>query len=891
MSEKSVQTRSEASCSSRASEARQKAALAQLHLSQARRANELERQQVEKKMELKRRVEQLEMELKKHVERLEQQELELETERKLHAMADHVEECELQARLIEEEENGGVHLHPKLQDERGPQPQATPVNPREAFGTDQVRLTADDAGRTARWVSDHNLERIESSPKVTDSRITWIDALEDNGQGSDCTVQTRGVGMRLGPLPPLTLEKFVGDPLQWPRWIALFKALVHDRSELSNAERLAHLQSSLAGPAQLAVSGLLYDGSLYNEALRELQSQFGDRAIIVRASLNNVLQLPNVQHNDIPSLTELSRVLHSTVSVLTSLNYDADLAASTNVTAIVAKLPTSLAWKWGEHLQTILHREPTLSDLDRWLRTQVAAARAVVTTAAAQTDGGGAAKRSEWDHKVIPQDRPTGVLATTATLPTDKVGAEQCRLCEGAHSVEHCGKLTRLSVDERVTFLMKRAMCFRCLEPGHRARECTSMRKCSVSECASSRHHRLLHGMKEINRYLTRADESTTKDAQLVGAASVKRKNQTLLQIVPVVVHGPRGKRKVNALLDMGSEISLIKDDIASQVGLEGPVESLKIGTVDGSKTRSSRRVNFQIQSLISEERFQVAAARTTPLINVSGHAINWPKEKLKWRHLADLNLQRTTSEEIEVLLGMDSFSLIVPREVREGHPGSPAAVYTRLGWVASGRLPGSDEQDGIASQVNSVQETDDEQQQVEVKESYETMQDELCRSNDDEQTLKVIKGSMAPADDRRDMRPAWKRPAIEVPDSGPAALTRLVYAKRDSTEADKWQRMPESKPRPMKPTTDTQLTGYPADKAAVLDTMAGPQLDLERKAAVPSRSWLLAPSPHVDTRSETTDDASARAACRCFLPEATAPKHRLPARTDGAAGAAARNE
>ena len=70
------------------------------------------------------------------------------------------------------------------------------------------------------------------------------------------------------------------------------------------------------------------------------------------------------------------------------------------------------------------------------------------------------------------------------------------------------------------------------------------------------------------------------------------------------------------------------------------------------------------------------------------GHAINWPAEKLKWPHLQDLNLQQTNSNDIEVLLGTDAFSLIVPREVREGPPGTPAAVRTRLGWVASDRLP-----------------------------------------------------------------------------------------------------------------------------------------------------------------------------------------------------------
>ena len=61
------------------------------------------------------------------------------------------------------------------------------------------------------------------------------------------------------------------------------------------------------------------------------------------------------------------------------MHYGADLTATTNMTAIEAKLPISLAWKWGDHSQSLQHQEPTLADLDVWLRTQVTAAHAVVS--------------------------------------------------------------------------------------------------------------------------------------------------------------------------------------------------------------------------------------------------------------------------------------------------------------------------------------------------------------------------------------------------------------------------------------------------------------------------------------------------------------------------------
>ena len=828
MSERSLKTRSEASASSKASEARQKAALAQLRLLQAQQASQLEQQEMERQQEMEKQLEQKKREL-------EQFKMETERGKKLRDTAFEAQQCALQVQLEEENEDPRPA---SFHDAAEALPPTTAINVRAGsadkrnIGHEQAQPTSNDASRTARWVSEQALQlqfprevmtvnmragsvdkrnvsheqaqptpndasrtarwlsdqtpQIERPREVIHSHHTWIDAVETQAQETDNAAPGNRVGSIPCRLPPQTLEKFDGDPLRWPNWIALFKALVHDRRELSNAERMTYLQSSLTGQAEHAISGFLCDGSLYGEALRELQCQFGSPATVIQASLRRVMDLPAVRNNDIPRLTELSRALHSTVTVLKSLHYDADLAASTNVTAIVAKLPTSLAWKWGEHLQSIQHREPTMTDLDKWLGVQVAAARAVVSVTAVQTDGGREEGRRNWGHKVIRSDRPAGVSATAGTLPPDRAKDGQCGFCGGAHGIGSCEKFARLSVDERAMAAMKRGMCFRCLEPEHRVRDCVSAQKCSVSSCGSWRHHRLLHGMKEFEQYVKQANgRPPTGDAQMVGVASVGRKDQMLLQIVPVHVHGPRGTRKVNALLDMGSQISLIREDTAAHLGLDGPVQPLNISTIDASQTRPSRQVDFEIQSLSSEDRFRVTAAQTTPLLNVPGHAIDWPNEKRNWPHLKDLNLQKTASAEIEVLLGTDAFSLIVPREVREGPPGSPAAVRTRLGWVASNRLPGRYKHDERVLHVNVIHMTDEDDMHRQIQnfwttESFGTKYDEPPRrSRDDERALKVLNDSIRLTDGHYETKLMWKRPNGKLPDSRAAALIRLRHTER----------------------------------------------------------------------------------------------------------------
>ena len=183
------------------------------------------------------------------------------------------------------------------------------IDPDSPMHCDTVEVTT--ADRTRQWVNGSGVPPQEGTPSAT-----WIDRIDppnvtDMGQPD----RLRSKDMPC-PLPKLVLEKFRGDPLHWPRWSALFKSLVHDRRELSDAERLTHLQTCLEGSARDAVSGLLCDGSFYGEALRELQQQFGDPTAVVRSSILQVLRLPSVPEHNPAQLSELSRALHSAVSVL-----------------------------------------------------------------------------------------------------------------------------------------------------------------------------------------------------------------------------------------------------------------------------------------------------------------------------------------------------------------------------------------------------------------------------------------------------------------------------------------------------------------------------------------------------------------------------------------------
>ena len=69
------------------------------------------------------------------------------------------------------------------------------------------------------------------------------------------------------------------------------------------------------------------------------------------------------------------------------MNYQSDLTAATNVTAVTGKLPAGLAWRWGEFVVENGIIRPTLIDLDGWLCFHVAAGRVAVTQTGTSTSG------------------------------------------------------------------------------------------------------------------------------------------------------------------------------------------------------------------------------------------------------------------------------------------------------------------------------------------------------------------------------------------------------------------------------------------------------------------------------------------------------------------------
>ena len=404
-----------------------------------------------------------------------------------------------------------------------------------------------------------------TEPKRIASTTAWIAEAANNARTGKTTDTAAGGARR--SVPQTQLPKFSDRPIEWPQWAGLFKTLIDDQPELSDAEKLAHLQSSVTGLAKQTVEDMLFDGSLYPVALQTLMDKFGREENIVRANLSAVFNTPPIRELNPTALGKLHTAIHCAVTVLSSMGFGADLDSTEILRRILLKLPVTLMQSWGENVIELNLRRPNLRDFDLWLERKVR----VLASIPKQLSEAGKPPRRGAPRTLTSRALPgPGALTTAPRAGTDQSRKEEedrsmCT-CGRRHTLARCPDFLKKTSDERARAVGESGRCFVCLEPGHRSRHCTSDERCGEDGC-DGRHHRTLHGS---GRVFPRGGDSAVNSARrTVAVAAPTEHETTLLQIVPIRVHGQNKKKFVDtfALLDSGAQVSLCTEELARKTG------------------------------------------------------------------------------------------------------------------------------------------------------------------------------------------------------------------------------------------------------------------------------------------------------------------------------------
>ena len=497
---------------------------------------------------------------------------------------------------------------------------------------------------------------------------------------SPCEPQSKPLYLLQLGLPEFKVDVFNGNPVDWPEWSLSFRNLVDENPVLTDSQKLGYLKTFLGPEPRSKIYGLLLDGHNYHLAMKTLEDRYGNPALVVEGFIKRVREWPKVRGlQDINSFyTQVSQL----VQMFERMGYTSDLQGKGLLSDLTSKLPVNMLESWGNYVVKHGAGDPNVQLFFEWLSKKEEALR--------YTSLPESVSRNKSQAQVETSKR----VATLTTQVSSKT--KHCVFCQGEHWLDTCTSFLQKSPEERLNWFKTQGRCFNCHKRSHRAGGCFAKVRCS--NCKMS-HSTILH--EALAKHVT-----CTKT---IGCNSLRPSHsRVFLQTLSVRLHCPNGRIvDTVALLDSGSQATLIREDFAADIGLKGPSRNLRISNIqDSGKVHTAKLVSFALSdpNIPSSPPIKVNEAWTIPGM------FQLPRQThcnaLDWDHIKDLNLKNVDPSEVTILIGANVKRAQQQLEIREGPPNLPMAVRTPLGWTVMGQA----ESDGeIETSVNVQTQFDSE--------------------------------------------------------------------------------------------------------------------------------------------------------------------------------------
>lgn len=461
-------------------------------------------------------------------------------------------------------------------------------------------------------------------------------------------------------------------------------------------ENLARLRSCLKGKAQEAVAALLYTATSPDEIMRTLEQCFGRPEIIIDRALDEIRKLPK-PGTSASELNSFAIKLKNIVCVLGSVDQKGYLQNPMLAREVIEKLSPHLKSRWCDFAYDHgCASEAEIRTLSRFLEREADRALRFTYSSTSQ--------KEVYTTKEAPEKKPTyarngkqrrdaKVYATTDSTTTkvdekkETAAKKRCLCCGGDHDVPSCNKFKRMSVSERWEWIKEEHICFKCINAKHRRFVCNAKR-CGKESCALP-HHEMLH-LEKPPAVATPSTPPPENEGNVMSAsASTNGPAKVLLKVCPVVIRVPGGP-SVNryALLDEGTTITLMDEELANVLNATGRVAPLHIhGATASQREAQSRSIKLEVKGK-NEEQFHEITAHTVTQLTIGSQTVK--RKFAEYDHLKDLPLDDLCYESASpsLLIGADNWHLIISKQILIGKRHEPIASRTELGWILHGTVP-----------------------------------------------------------------------------------------------------------------------------------------------------------------------------------------------------------
>ena len=502
-------------------------------------------------------------------------------------------------------------------------------------------------------------------------------------------------------LPPLEMYKLTGQPIEWPQFIERFRDQVHNKSTLTDGDRMAYLYQHLEGEAKKAVESLGVSGHSYPAALKTLKKLFGNHHRVTAANLKKMVDGPIVPLNDRHSLRNYYYQVKACVTWCSKLGKTGMLNNPEYLSRAALRLPGNLRVRWyesiGDRYDTV-----TLRHFEQWLEKRVETLFNPFEDYIHEDMKGTRSYMRQAKTRPMPSP-PRQTLHPFSlntkvqqrggySVPPKKYvsgGKERCSLCPARHRLIYCDEYKAKPIKERKRIVFDQQLCFNCLKSEHGVNECPSDNRCWKSGCGQ-KHHSLLHEDAELkptqqmDRQHTEGDGSRSN----VNQVKVQPFKRVALQILPVKVRGSNATISTYAVLDAGSDSTLIRKDLADELQLDGDMHQPELTTVGSDPTSNEFKcVSFELSSDSHPTSISVDGAWVISNMDIPVFQYSKERASSRWKHLEGIDLPDLRGDGVKLLIGSDMAHLLLHLDTRRGRQDEPIAVKTQLGWTLFGSI------------------------------------------------------------------------------------------------------------------------------------------------------------------------------------------------------------
>ncbi|XP_067210840.1 uncharacterized protein [Linepithema humile] len=487
-------------------------------------------------------------------------------------------------------------------------------------------------------------------------------------------------------LPRIDLPKFNGNMENWLTFKDFFSTSVLVNPTLSDVQRLQYLKASLVGNAAHLLKYTTITALNFKPAWESVVSYYENKRLLVSSTLQSFFNIKKMTKESAKELENLYTTVNQLLKSLETMGRPVAHWDDILVFVITQRLDLDTLKAWEHHLGG--ERDPpTWSQLREFLGIRQRSLQAI--------------DKSKFDKpKVAAQ---TGALKShfqghSKESSSKSIASITCGICGTNHHPATCAQYASKSQEVKRKLIIKHHLCFNCLG-AHKISNCTSTRRCI--KCGQ-KHHTSLHLEKSANDKRTRSDnskasvasekdkENKTPNAKVLFANADQAGNhsQILLATARIIVRSSNGNSTIaRALIDQGSEISLVTERLAQRLKLPRIKSSIPLVGVGGQSSNKTRGfVSFTIRPHFTSTFEKVISAH---ILSALTTAIPTLKVSSKsWKHLEGLQLADpyySNPGEIDLLLGADVYGQLIDTGIVKGGSDSPIAQQTQLGWIVSG--------------------------------------------------------------------------------------------------------------------------------------------------------------------------------------------------------------